>query len=1086
MAGGGELVTATIVVCDLVGSTQLAGRIGDDRADEVRRACFDAWRRALGRTSGEEVKTQGDGMIAAFSSVVDGLDCAVGMQRETARVARDHDGVALKVGLSTGEATREHGDYFGTPVVEAARLADACAARQILAVDVVERLAGSRGTHRFAPAGHLDLKGLGSVPAVEVQWDADDESVPFPALLVQARRTPFVGRAAHRQHLEEVYRDIEGGGRHVVLLAGEPGVGKTRLTAEFAAHVHDEGAIVVAGRCDEGLGAPFQPWVQILEQIARSVSDDRIDAALGLQRSRLGRLVAAFGVPEGSREGADERYRLLDAIDRLLSSLAERTPLLVVLDDLHWADESSLHVLRHVAGSTRDGGVLVVATYRDTDVDRRHPLAKVLADLRRHQTVERRPVRGLDTDEVAELIASRAGHEAPAEFVEAIAEQTEGNPFFADEILQHLARTGAIRREDGRWTALRDLDDLGIPEGVRDVIGQRLSLLSEAANDFLTVGAVIGHEFDLTVAADVAQTDKNHAMRVAEEATTSALLAEVEGAVGRYTFTHALVRQTLLEEVSTTRRVHLHWAIGDHLDSIRADPAAVASHYAEGVLAGDIKTAVTACLEAGRRAADRLAAAEAQIHHQRACLILDQAGWEDDALRVDALVGLGGALMAQFRRLDAEPVLLRAADIAKALGDDERSIAVAMALGRFGLVSGAMTEAGAALGERLFELVDHALALTEGQESRERVVLLARTAVARRFERGSPRESRALYQSAQAIARNSGDPQTWHDVGPVVASWLHNTEPDPTVRVGWIDEWRHNTFGDAGEDSEVLFAAAREALVGGDRAGADEGLRAWVESGPGFGSGVRGRDPSGVPMASLLVMEGRFDEAVERLRRFRRGERSESGELDPMVDAVTNDVAGQALTLRGQGAIVAERRRPLLDAGLIPQVEWAVLARDEATRGDNRAALNAASQVSDDVLDLTQFPRAAVPLAETAAWSGDRGLAERILPRVRRWSGQFLIDAALRAHGSADVATGQCLAVLGRPDDAMSMFESGIRLEEDVRARALATRSRYFFARCLRDAGELDRAREVRDKCIAAADELGMALIAGRARSLGV
>ena len=297
--------------------------------------------------------------------------------------------------------------------------------------------------------------------------------------------------------------------RRLVLVAGEPGIGKTRLAAAVAAEVAGDGARVLHGWCDDGVGIAYEAWVHALGGFVQSADDEEI-AALAPLAPDLVRCISVVGervpdvVARPTTDAASDRARLFDAVDSLLAQISGNSPLLLVLDDLHWADPATLGLLRWILSSERGGPMLVLGTYRDTDVDRRHPLSQLLADLRRDPRVERVALRGLEEQAIGALLHDRAGHDAPPEFVTALHDETDGNPFFAEEVVAHLAETGAIFQRDGIWTTDRTLADLGLPEGVRDVVGRRLSRLTEATNDLLSVAAVVGREFDLSTVAAAA------------------------------------------------------------------------------------------------------------------------------------------------------------------------------------------------------------------------------------------------------------------------------------------------------------------------------------------------------------------------------------------------------------------------------------------------------------------------------------------------------------------------------------------------------------------------------------------------------
>ncbi len=433
------------------------------------------------------------------------------------------------------------------------------------------------------------------VLAWEVLWEPAVRAPVVPARLVEiAARGACVGRDLPLGQLLTAWKSaVRARERRLVLVAGEPGIGKTRLAAAVAAEVAADGARVWHGWCDDGVGIPYEAWVHALGGFVQSADEEEI-ALLAPMAPDLVRCVPVIGerlpdvAPSPTTDAASDRARLFDAVDSLLAQMAGSRPLLLVLDDIHWADPATLGLLKWILSSERGGPMLLVGTYRDTDVDRRHPLSEMLSDLRRDPRVERLVVRGLEQHAIGALLRDRAGHDAPPEFVNALHEETDGNPFFAEEVVNHLVETGAIFQRDGVWTTDRALADLGLPEGVRDVVGRRLSRLSDATNDLLSVAAVAGREFDLSTVAAAAGVAPAVAAVAFDEAVTPGLLREVSHAPGTLAFAHTLVRQTLLEEISGPRRAHLHWRVGEAMAaSGKAPLGAVAHHLCEGVLAGD-------------------------------------------------------------------------------------------------------------------------------------------------------------------------------------------------------------------------------------------------------------------------------------------------------------------------------------------------------------------------------------------------------------------------------------------------------------------------------------------------------------------
>ena len=336
-----------------------------------------------------------------------------------------------------------------------------------------------------------------------------------------------------------------------------------------------------------------------------------------------------------------ERHRLFEAVVDLLAASSDNAPLVLVLDDLHWADKPSLLLFRHLLRSVTPLRMLILATYRDTDLDRSHPLADVLGDLRRESGVTRLDLMGLDAHGVEQLMENAAGHdldEQALELAKAVHAETEGNPFFVGQMLLHLAESGLIVQRDDRWTSDLALADIGIPEGIREVVGRRLSLLSEVANDALRWAAVIGPEFDLAIVEAAGGPSGDELLDALDEATQIGVLREVAGAVGRYRFAHALVRSALHEEISTNRRVRMHWSVGEAIEAHNGGGAdepldALAYHFGEGALAGDPEKAVDVDRRAATKATNELAFEAAASHLDRALGLLelfDRPPWSCD------------------------------------------------------------------------------------------------------------------------------------------------------------------------------------------------------------------------------------------------------------------------------------------------------------------------------------------------------------------------------------------------------------------------------------------------------------------------
>jgi len=668
----------TVLFTDLVGSTALQSSVNPEVADELRRNHFTVLRQAIAETGGREVKNLGDGLMVVFGSASAGLSCAVTMQQrfEIDR-RRQERAIGLRVGLSAGEVTREDDDYFGDPVIEAARLCARCDGGQVLATDVVRLTAGRRNPYGSRPLGPLGLKGLPDpVEVLEVLWEplgAETAEHPtLPSLLTESGRFPFAGRQRESESLIDAFSTVTTGATRLVLIAGEPGIGKTRLTSELAELVLVAGGLVLAGRSDELVGVPYQPFVEALRwRIAQPAGVDRLGSRAGeLVRfvPELANVVPNLRPPIASTPEA-ERLALFEAVREWLAALTTDHPVLLVLDDLHWADMASLLLLRHVVANDPVPGLLVVATYRDTELDRTHPLANLLAEFHRRGDVERIVLSGLDEGEVTDLMRQAAGHdldEGAINLAMTLKVDTGGNPFFVGEVLRHLVESGVITQEGGRWVAAQNAGEPYLPEGIRQVVGRRLSALPDASQKLLSSASVIGTRFDLDLLATVSGSTSDDVLDAVEPALAAHLVLEI--GIGNYQFAHALVRSTLHGELSTTRRARLHHAVAQALETLHADDldsvtSDLAYHWGEAG-APNNAAAFTFAKRAAELAMERVAPDEAVRWYRIARERLDGA---DPALNAELLCRLGQS-EALAGEVDWQSTLLDAARAAEAIG----------------------------------------------------------------------------------------------------------------------------------------------------------------------------------------------------------------------------------------------------------------------------------------------------------------------------------------------------------------------------------------------------------------------------------
>jgi class 3 adenylate cyclase/DNA polymerase III delta prime subunit len=764
----GQIGTRSVLFTDLVGSTELRVRLGEEAADTLRRAHNALLVEAVTAHGGTVVKGLGDGIMVTFESAADAVSAAVAVQQAADGHSRrvPAEAFSVRVGLSIGDVSTEEGDVFGVPVVEASRLCSVAAGGEILAAELVRALTRGRGGFVFEPMGDLDLKGLPEpVSACRVYWEPLLEAptgdaravVPIAPALLGTMATTYVGREPLRDRLADEWSAARAGACRTLLLAGEPGVGKTRTAAEVARAAFTEGAVVLFGRCDEDLGVPYQPFVEALEHYVTHAGAP----VLGRLAGELRRLVPDLGAGIGTLEQpvpsdpASEEHRLFEACASWLIDAARAADagLMLVLDDIHWATKPTLQLMQHVVRSACDEGapLLVLATYRDTDIDRAHPLAASIGDLRRLPGVDRVAVDNLSSAEVKAFIAAAAGHdldEATRHLADVVYAETEGNPFFVGEVLRHLVETGGVRREGERWV-VADPDHVAIPEGVRDVVGRRLNRLSAAANDVLSVAAVIGRDFDMTALVAVAGVTDDDALDALDAAVRARLVEEIE--VDRYRFGHALVRTTLYDELSATRRRRLHRRVADVLEKLRPDDVrALAYHCTEGGPdGGDMTRAVRYTLAAAEESLAARAFADAEARFRSALELLEDAEDVATPAWVAALCGLGEAQRDQgdpgFREtlLDAS---------ARAIELNHIDLVVRAVLSN---TRGFASIVGGIDVERL-EVIDRALELVGTAVSPNRAKLLGQLASELTFS-GHHERRLALADEAVAMARTFGD-----------------------------------------------------------------------------------------------------------------------------------------------------------------------------------------------------------------------------------------------------------------------------------------------------------------------------------------
>jgi DNA-binding SARP family transcriptional activator/class 3 adenylate cyclase len=669
----------TILFTDVEASTDLRTRRGDQVAQHLLRDHEELVRSQVEAHGGREVKALGDGFMVAFTSARRALTCAVGIQRALEGRRSELAEVRVRIGLNTGELVREGDDLYGQAVHAAARIAAKAGGGEIFVSEVVKQLVGTSSEFSFRDRGRYRLKGFPErFRLYEVPW-RDEEEEGTPALF--ADRTPYVGREAERAELVRLLDGALRGHGALVLIGGEPGVGKTRLTLEIGAEATGRGMRVRVGRCYEIEGAPpYVPFVEMLEQaLAGAPSPAAFRELLGEDAPEVAKLVPRLRrlfpdiPPPLDLPAEQERRYLFNSLREYLARAASARPLFMVFDDLHWADEPTLLLLEHLAERIPEMPVLALGTYRDTEVTAGHRLAGTFDGLMRRGLARRLSLRRLPEEGVAGMLLAMSGQEPSASLVRAVHAETEGNPFFVEEVFKHLAEEGRLLGPDGRFRPEVVIGELDVPESLRLVLGRRLEHLGEDGRRALAAAAVVGRAFTYEFLEALGELPPDALLDALDEAERARLVAPLSDAPDedRLLFSHELIRQTLLAGLSQPRRRRLHLRVADTLEQLFADTlddqaSEIAHHLVQAGAAADRRRLLRFLRMAGRQAMRTAGYEDALRHFEQALSLIEVA---EPAERPEFFADRASALRSLGRMEDALPDWDQALSGYEALGE---------------------------------------------------------------------------------------------------------------------------------------------------------------------------------------------------------------------------------------------------------------------------------------------------------------------------------------------------------------------------------------------------------------------------------
>jgi class 3 adenylate cyclase/tetratricopeptide (TPR) repeat protein len=1091
--------SATIVFTDVVGSTELSQRLSPDSAEELRRGHFSILRQTIAEAGGREVKNLGDGLMVVFASASAALSCAVGMQQGVERDNRNQvHPVGLRVGLSGGEVTREDDDYFGDPVVEAARLCATCDSGQVLANDVVRAMAGRRNRHECRSLGEIAMKGLSDpLETVEVLWEPLGEtgtrmSIPLPVRLSVRPAVGMVGRESDARSLTNAAKRVFGGeGREVVLVSGEAGLGKTTLVAEAARAAFDDGACVLFGHCEEDLATPYQLFAETLGHYVTHAPEADLAVHVEAYGSELSSLVPVLAsripdLPVSKATDSDsERFLLFAAIVGLLATLSEHQPIVLVLDDLQWADKGSLLLLRHLTAADQATRVLVLGTYRDSELSRSHPLTDTLAALRRHSGVSRIELTGLDSNDVVKFLEAAAGRtldDVGVGLARAVYRETDGNPYFVSEVLRHLTETGTIYQDaTGSWTSEATLDQVALPDSVREVIGARVGRLGKDAERVLSVAAVIGRDFDLDLLARAANATEDELLDILEAASAVALVREPHDASGRYNFAHALIQHTLYEDLGPNRRAQAHRKVAEALEDLCGDQPGtrvgeLARHWSCATQPIDLAKAIGYSKQAGDAALGALAPGDALRYYAQALDLYPQVADLDPVLGVDLAIGLGTA-QRQIGDPASRQTLLTAARRAVDLGDTNRLVASALANNR------GYTSNNNATDTEKVEVLEMAVDRLPLDHS-DRALVLA--TLCSELAYGSTLERRkALADEALAIAEASGDDAT---IARVLNQVLF-----PLLVPSMLEQqlsWTEDALVRAERvgDPVLLFLMAHSRATAVFLAGDIDEMDRCIEI--------------------MCALAGQLDQPIlSWTNTFHLAKRAQIAGDTALAEQLASEAleigtdCGQpdaTLFFGGQLSVVSAERGTMSE--LIPLIEQmvdetstlagvltAVLAHAHAEADhteDVRRLLEEFATADFDLPEDQGWITAMHSYAEAAIYCGDPKYAGPIFDQLAPWAGQSVASGSVTASGLVNQSLGALATVLGRYDEANAYFDQSAAVSARMKAKFFAAMTDLLWGSMLserKSEGDTEKARELLSKAKGAAMAHGYGNVERRA-----
>lgn len=1062
---------AAILAADVAGYSQLMNTDED--------ATYNAWRSArnevidpgIKASQGRIVKHTGDGFLAEFPTVLAAVECAVEIQQKMGiRNAPLENGrqFQFRIGINLGDIIVDNEDIHGDGVNIAARLESIAEAGGVCISTDVYRQVRNKPGFEFQDLGEHSVKNIEAPiqvysvcrdpaeqngaalssldpvapdPAFKVAGDAFEDMLENITGTGQRPATLVVGREAEKKILTEAYQEAQQSRGNIALIRGEPGIGKSCLASTFAEELKDEGTWVVYGQCHETLGSPpFWPWLQILKTLhltddSQGLSPATIFESLVASESQpQNRLISLFTGDSGT-----EQFLLFNKIANILFQYASQRTLVLVIDDLHWADRSSLLLLSHLCRKLSQQAVLVIGTYRDIEITRKHPLFESLGEINRLTTLRRIQLKGLSEQDVSGFIENTVSETLPPEILKSLYEKTEGNPLFVSEVARMLQQEKNNLASD-QWV-------VEIPEGIQEAVGRRLNQLSEQCNELLPLAAVIGRKFTLQVLNKLLpEAEQPGSLETLEEAVSRGIIEEKQGAMAEFQFCHVLIRDILYDELSLAKKILLHKKVADALVELRGDGAEysageIARHYYQALQGGQGGNAVEYALQAADHAEKMAAFDEAIGYYELALDVLsvDEGHYLERKPEIYYNIALckQSAGLASKASLDA---FYRCIEVAREQKQYHVFAEAACRIVYTGRAFSHMRESLITIEEALSYLAEDDLVM--------RANVLAHRSSALTFN-NRRREAEQVARQAIALAIESGDAQAHGNALCMALGVLRGRPEKLSERIRLGEHALARTTGDGSlshQDSLEWLILSYQEL--GDMGRVRE-LISLLEIAVSHSLRFKSRYFVVGADAGLALFEGRWEHAEPLIEEA--GELG-LGKLDGGAEGVfgaqmflLNRELGRLPMIRPALKQMLESGSPIWKPGLLATyvdlglVDEAKVIFSEMVADDFRF-------VAEDELYLTCL----VYLTEACIELNYADKASALFQRLVPYSGQMVLHPTAVCHGPADLYLGMLASQLNHLSEAEQLFRKATALCEKSAPNMWQAHIKYRHAQVLK------------------------------------